>query len=70
MNIPVRDAPFCERLAERMLSLHTRLVVGLDPVFERLPTALRALEAEQAFIVFCRGILEAVAHEVAAVKRQ
>ena len=68
--IPNREQPFAERLAERIQRLETRLVVGLDPVFERIPAALRERGPEEGIREYCRGVLEAVAERVCAVKPQ
>lgn len=48
------------------------LVAGLDPRPDRLPEEIRALNLpeDRAAYEFCRGILEAVEPEVAAVKLQ
>lgn len=47
------------------------VVVGLDPDVRRLPSQLlQAYSEVEAVSVFCRGILEAVEHEAAAVKVQ
>ncbi len=48
------------------------VVAGLDPYPDRLPGEVRALRLaeERAAYEFCRGILEAVEPEVAAVKLQ
>jgi orotidine-5'-phosphate decarboxylase len=56
---------FSDRLAETVERKRSQLVVGLDPVLERLPPGLDGdLEA------FCCGIVDAVAEHAAAVKPQ
>ncbi len=44
--------------------------VGLDPVLERLPGAIRGSDPVEAITTFCRGVLEAVAPVVPVVKFQ
>ena len=69
-------AHFADRLAEAVEWKRSQLVVGLDPVVELLPVELRgetALEREAAALAvarFCRGIVDAVAPHVVAVKPQ
>lgn len=59
-------------LIESARRKHSVLVAGLDPYPNRLPEEIRALELpeDRAAYEFCRGILEAVEPEVAAVKLQ
>jgi orotidine-5'-phosphate decarboxylase len=67
-----------EHFADRLLSAIAStapVCVGLDPVYEQLPAALRAKgvgedERLAAIETFCRGVLEAVAGVVPAVKPQ
>jgi orotidine-5'-phosphate decarboxylase len=63
-------AHFGDRLAEAVERKRSQLVVGLDPVRERLPVELRADEPAPAFVRFCRGIVDAVALHAVAVKPQ
>ncbi|MGE3166103.1 MAG: orotidine-5'-phosphate decarboxylase [Planctomycetota bacterium] len=70
MNIPTRTQPFADRVAERSARLETRLVVGLDPQLEFFPTALQALEPEEALVRFSAGVLDAVRDLAVAVKPQ
>jgi orotidine-5'-phosphate decarboxylase len=67
---------FADRLAESVERKHSQLVVGLDPVVERLPGELRA-EAERgrpdaasAFARFCCDLVDAVEPHAVAVKPQ
>ena len=46
------------------------LCVGVDPVFDRLPSELQALSPIEAFRIFCTGILDAIAPNAVAVKFQ
>ena len=69
-RLPVRELPFAERIAARSERVRSRLVVGLDPVLERLPGGLGELEPEQGLERFSREVLEAVAEHVVAVKPQ
>ncbi|MCI0650371.1 MAG: orotidine-5'-phosphate decarboxylase [Planctomycetes bacterium] len=62
--------PFAERLGEAMERKRSRLVVGIDPVLERLPAALRALPPERALAAFAEEICDAVAEHAVAVKPQ
>ena len=52
---------FLEKLLAAERQNRSLLCVGLDPEPERLPAELRALPAEQAFVKFCRAIIEATA---------
>lgn len=57
-------------LVEASRRKESPLVVGLDPVPNRFPAALRDLPEAQAALEFCLGILEAVEPYAAAVKPQ
>lgn len=59
-------------LLESAARKQSALIVGLDPTPGRLPKEISVLELapHEATREFCRGILEAVAAEVAAVKLQ
>jgi orotidine-5'-phosphate decarboxylase len=64
---------FADRLTAAIRARGTPGVVGLDPVLEHLPDALRPrerrLEAAVAAVeTFCRGVIDAVAPHVPAVK--
>ena len=61
---------FADRLADAVERKQSQLVVGLDPVPERLPDELRSMAPATAFAVFCRGIVDAVAPAAVAVKPQ
>jgi len=69
-------SPFADRLADDVERKHSQLVVGLDPRVELLPVELRgAAHANRAAAAdacerFCRGIVDAVAQYVVAVKPQ
>lgn len=69
-------APFPDRVAEAVERKRTQLVVGLDPVLDLLPVELRGealvsrLAAGAAVERFCKGIVDAVAPYVVAVKPQ
>jgi orotidine-5'-phosphate decarboxylase len=70
---PVRAAGvthFADRLVEAVAAKRTQLVVGLDPVPERLPSEFRDEEPAAACSRFCRGIVDAVASTAVAVKPQ
>lgn len=64
---------FCDRLTEAIRRRGTPAVVGIDPVLENLPPALqprdRRLDSAVAAVeTFCRGVVDAVAPLVPAVK--
>jgi orotidine-5'-phosphate decarboxylase len=69
-------APFADRLATAVVERRSQLVVGLDPRLELLPLELRGDAQEDraaaagAFTRFCRGLIDAVAPYVVAVKPQ
>jgi orotidine-5'-phosphate decarboxylase len=56
---------FADRLADAVERKRSQLVVGLDPVAERLPG-----EVDGDLGAFCRGIVDAVARFAVAVKPQ
>jgi orotidine-5'-phosphate decarboxylase len=72
----VSGAPFPDRLADAVDRKRTQLVVGLDPVVDMLPVELRGeaaagrVAAARAVERFCKGIVDAVAPYVVAVKPQ
>jgi orotidine-5'-phosphate decarboxylase len=69
---------FADRLCDAVKSKHTSLVVGLDPVYSRLPEAIKshrdmndefdAAAAVDAILDFCTQVLKIVAPIVPAVK--
>jgi orotidine-5'-phosphate decarboxylase len=67
---------FADRVADAVERKRTQLVVGLDPVVELLPVELRGeashgrAAAAAAVERFCKGIVDAVAPYVVAVKPQ
>jgi orotidine-5'-phosphate decarboxylase len=62
---------FADRLAELVEAKRSQLVVGLDPVADKLPAELGAAEdAAAAYARFCCGIVDAVAPYAVAVKPQ
>src|SRR6059036_1268731 len=69
-------AAFPDRLAEAVDRKRTQIVVGLDPRVDLLPVELKGeavlgrAEAGRAVARFCRGIVDAVAPYVVAVKPQ
>ena len=69
-------AQFSDRVAEAVERKRTQLVVGLDPRVDLLPMELRGeavvgrAAAAAALERFCKGIVDAVAPYVAAVKPQ
>ena len=72
----VTTTPFADRLAEAVERKRSQLVVGLDPRLDLLPVELRGdahlgrEAAADAYTRFCRGIVDAVAPYVVAVKPQ
>jgi orotidine-5'-phosphate decarboxylase len=56
---------FTDRLADAVARKRSQVVVGLDPVPERLPA-----ELDGDLAAFCRGIVDAVAPHAVAVKPQ
>ena len=63
-------AHFADRLAEAVERKRSQLVVGLDPVPDRLPGELRDEPPAAACARFCRGIVDAVEPVAVAVKPQ
>jgi len=72
----VATGPFGDRLAEAVERKRSQLVVGLDPRPDLLPVELRGdahlgrEQAAEACSRFCRGLVDAVAPYVVAVKPQ
>jgi orotidine-5'-phosphate decarboxylase len=72
----VATARFGDRLAEAVERKRSQLVAGLDPLPDLLPVELRGdaylgrEQAAEACARFCRGIVDAVAPHVVAVKPQ
>lgn len=66
---------YTDRLAEAVGRLASPVVVGLDPRWEQLPEGLRDGDDSwetraQAYLAFCRGVVDVVAPLVPAVKVQ
>jgi orotidine-5'-phosphate decarboxylase len=72
---------FHERLAAAIEEKRSRVCVGLDPRYDRLPEELRlsveeraggagAIARAETYRLFCRGVVEAVAPYAVAVKPQ
>src|SRR5205814_8990816 len=72
----VATTNFADRLAEAVEQKRSQLVVGLDPRPDLLPVELRGdahlgrPEAADACARFCRGLVDAVAPYLVAVKPQ
>ena len=75
-HVPAATTSFADRLAEAVERKRTQLVVGLDPRPDLLPVELRGDahlgrdRAADAIGRFCRGLIDAVAPYVVAVKPQ
>ncbi len=67
-----KDARFADRLAAALDRSGSPVCVGLDPVLERLPDAVRTgrTEPARAISAFCCGVIDAVADHVGVVKPQ
>ncbi len=69
-------AHFADRLVHAVRRTGTPALVGLDPRYGQLPSGLQGHDASdpqakaQAFVAFCRGIIDVVADLVPAVKPQ
>ena len=63
---------FSDRLIDAIRGAGSPTCVGLDPVLEKLPVSVRAAHADpvEAIGAYCRGVVGAVAGQVAAVKFQ
>ena len=66
---------FADRLLEAIAKKGSPVCVGLDPVYEHLPSALGTPTADlaarvEAIEAFCRGVIEAAAPHAPAVKPQ
>ncbi len=67
---------YSERMAQAIKAKRSPLVVGLDPRLESLPKNLSPLaggdlqQQAEAYLQFCRGVIDAVADIVPAVKPQ
>lgn len=62
---------FADRLTQAIREKRAAVCVGLDPLVERLPPALRALaerSSEDALVAYGRGVIAAVAGLVPAIK--
>ncbi len=64
------EGTYADRLAAAIEKKESRLVVGIDPRLDRLPSELGALEPEEALVALGTGVIEAVAEEAVAVKPQ
>jgi orotidine-5'-phosphate decarboxylase len=69
---PTAHPHFADRLASAIARAGTFACVGIDPVLDKLPPALRANHADpaQAIGTFTKGVLDAVAGVVPIVKLQ
>lgn len=72
MPPPPQTSGFADRLIASIRSAGAPTCIGLDPVLEKLPDAVRAAHTRPvpAIAAFCRGVLEAGAGHAAAVKFQ
>ena len=76
LETAVATVPFADRLAHAVAERRSQLVVGLDPRLDLLPVELRGdahlgrAAAADAYARFCRGVIDAVAPYVVAVKPQ
>jgi orotidine-5'-phosphate decarboxylase len=61
---------FSDRLVEAIRRAGAPTCVGLDPVLEKLPSAVRAEDPVASIRAFCNGVVDAVADHVAAIKPQ
>ncbi len=64
------DGNFADRIATRIHSIESRLVVGIDPRLDRLPASIDGGDPEDALTRLGCGVVEAVAEVAAAVKPQ
>ncbi len=64
------DGNFADRMATRIHSIESRLVVGIDPRLDRLPASIDGADPEDALTRLGCGVVEAVAEVAAAVKPQ
>ncbi len=78
-NTPAADGiHFADRLIDACLEKQAPVCVGIDPVFERLPAAMRAIvddpddpeRISEVMLQWVGGVLKAVAEHVPAVKFQ
>lgn len=63
--------PFGDRLAGAIRKLNAAVCVGLDPVIDKFPADLRELaqrDPSEAILAYGRGVIEAVAGKVPAIK--
>lgn len=77
MPIDMPNQPFCDSLSRKMKERGNPVLVGLDPRVGQLPTPI--LDAHdmttpagqaEAFLAFCKGVIDVVAPLVAVVKPQ
>jgi len=64
------DDLFSDRIATRIQTIESRLVVGIDPRLDRLPPDISPDDPEQALTRLGIGVIEAVSSVAAAVKPQ
>ncbi|MHB8642078.1 MAG: orotidine-5'-phosphate decarboxylase [Gaiellaceae bacterium] len=69
-QVEVRTAVFGDRVADAVERKRSQLVLGLDPVVDLLPVELQREEPGEAFVRFCRGLIDAAAPVCVAVKPQ
>jgi len=75
-SAPVANSHFADRLVDAVRRTGTPVLVGLDPRYELIPRGLQTGDANgprekaQAFVAFCRGVIDVVADLVPAVKPQ
>jgi orotidine-5'-phosphate decarboxylase len=59
-----------DRLCNAIDQVGAPLCVGLDPVYQKMPTELQGFNALEAFKIFCEGTIDAVTGIAAALKFQ
>ena len=59
-----------DRLCNAIDGVGAPLCVGLDPVYEKMPTELQSFTTLEAFKIFCEGTIDAVTGIAAALKFQ
>lgn len=66
------NARFVDRLHARITSVGSPTCIGLDPVIDRIPDAVRAQASSQieAIELFCKGVIDATCDVAAAFKPQ
>ena len=61
---------FADQLSKEILSKNSRVCVGLDPVFEKLPAQFKNVEPSKAFFEFNKAIIDEIAPHAVVVKPQ